>query len=231
MRFGIVILPGSNSDQDAWHVTANVLGAETELLWHKDRDLRNVDCVIIPGGFAYGDYLRAGAIAKFAPVMESVKKHADDGGLVIGFCNGFQVLTESQMLPGALMRNQHLRFISRDVFLRTDSTNTPFTGGMSDKEIINVPISHGEGNYFADDETLDKLEANDQVVFRYCEADGTLSDRSNPNGSARAIAGICNKGRNVLGMMPHPERNAEKILGTGDGIRLFESLVDSMAAK
>jgi len=230
MKFGIVLLPGSNCDHDAWHVAANVLGADTEMLWHKDRDLKGADCVIVPGGFSYGDYLRAGAIAKFAPIMESVKAHAEKGGLVIGICNGFQVLTESGMLPGALMRNQHLRFLCRDVNLRVESTSTPFTAALAKGDILTMPIAHGEGNYFADDETLDRLEANDQVVFRYAELDGSLSDASNPNGSARAIAGICNEGRNVLGLMPHPERNAEVILGSGDGIRIFQSIAQKMAS-
>jgi phosphoribosylformylglycinamidine synthase len=229
MKFGIVLLPGSNCDHDAWHVAANILGADTEMLWHKERNLNGVDCVIVPGGFSYGDYLRAGAIAKFAPIMESVKTHADGGGLVIGICNGFQVLTESGMLPGALMRNRHLRFICRDVHLRVESTATPFTSSLSKGDVLTMPIAHGEGNYFADDETLDRLEANDQVVFRYTELDGKRSDESNPNGSARAIAGICNEKRNVLGLMPHPERNAESALGSGDGIRIFRSIAESMA--
>lgn len=229
MKFGIVLLPGSNCDHDAWHVAANVLGADTEMLWHKDRDLKGSDCVIVPGGFSYGDYLRAGAIAKFAPVMESVRAHADKGGLVIGICNGFQVLTESGMLPGALMRNRHLRFICRDVHLRVETTDTPFTGSLAKGDLLTMPIAHGEGNYFADDDTLDRLEANDQIVFRYAELDGTLSDGSNPNGSSRAIAGICNDGRNVLGLMPHPERNAESAMGSGDGVRIFQSIAEAMA--
>lgn len=229
MKFGIVLLPGSNCDHDAWHVASNVIGADTEMLWHKDRDLKGVDCVIVPGGFSYGDYLRAGAIAKFAPIMESVKKHADEGGLVMGICNGFQVLTESGMLPGALMRNQHLRFLCRDVHLRVESTSTPFTASLEKGNVLTMPIAHGEGNYFADDETLDRLEANDQVVFRYTEPDGTEGASANPNGSVRSIAGICNEGRNVLGLMPHPERNAEEVLGSGDGIRIFQSIADAMA--
>lgn len=229
MKFGIVLLPGSNCDHDAWHVASNVLGADTEMLWHKDRDLKGVDCVIVPGGFSYGDYLRAGAIAKFAPIMESVKKHADEGGLVMGICNGFQVLTESGMLPGALMRNQHLRFLCRDVHLRVESTSTPFTASLEKGNVLTMPIAHGEGNYFADEATLDRLEANDQVVFRYTEPDGTEGASANPNGSVRSIAGICNEGRNVLGLMPHPERNAEEVLGSGDGIRIFQSIADAMA--
>jgi phosphoribosylformylglycinamidine synthase len=230
MKFGIVLLPGSNCDHDAWHVAANVLGADTEMLWHKDRDLKGADCVIVPGGFSYGDYLRAGAIAKFAPIMDSVRDHAARGGLVVGICNGFQVLTESGMLPGALMRNRHLRFICRDVHLRVESATTPFTSSLAEGDVLTMPIAHGEGNYFADDDTLDRLEANDQVVFRYTELDGSLSDASNPNGSSRAIAGICNEGRNVLGLMPHPERNAESVLGSGDGIRVFRSIAEKIAS-
>jgi len=229
MKFGIVLLPGSNCDHDAWHVAANVLGADTEMLWHKEKDLKGADCIIVPGGFSYGDYLRAGAIAKFAPVMESVRMHANQGGLVIGICNGFQVLTETGMLPGALMRNQHLRFICRDVHLRVETIDTPFTASLEKGDVLTMPIAHGEGNYYADDDTLDRLEANDQVVFRYTEIDGSPSEAANPNGSARAIAGICNEARNVLGLMPHPERNAESVLGTADGIRIFQSIAAAMA--
>jgi phosphoribosylformylglycinamidine synthase I len=231
MKFGIVLLPGSNCDHDAFHVTSNVLGAEVEMLWHKDRDLKGVDCVIVPGGFSYGDYLRAGALAKFAPVMEAVKTHADAGGLVIGICNGFQILTEAGLLPGALMRNEHLRFICRDVHLRTESTATPFTSSLTEGEVLRLPIAHGEGNFYADDRTLDELEENGQVVFRYCDAEGRVTAESNPNGAARNIAGICNRGRNVLGMMPHPERCSEELLGNADGLKIFRSLVDSFAVK
>ena len=229
MKFGIVVLPGSNCDHDALHVTRDVLGAEAEVLWHKDTDLKGADCVIIPGGFAYGDYLRAGALAKFAPIMESIRRHADRGGLVFGICNGFQVLTEVGLLPGALMRNQHLRFLSRDVYLRTEETDTPFTNELSAGQILKAPIAHGEGNYFADDATLDELERNRQVIFRYCDEEGRLTSDANPNGSARSIAGICNRGRNVLGMMPHPERCAESILGNADGLGVFQSIAASYA--
>jgi phosphoribosylformylglycinamidine synthase I len=225
MKFGVVVLPGSNCDHDAIHVAKDVLGMETEVLWHKDTDLRGSDCVIIPGGFAYGDYLRAGALAKFAPIMDAIRTHAAAGGLVLGICNGFQVLTEVGLLPGALMRNQHLRFLSRDVNLRTEETDTPFTRAMQKGDVLRVPIAHGEGNYFADDATLDELERNRQVVFRYCEPDGDITGAANPNGSARNIAGICNAGRNVLGLMPHPERCAEDILGNADGLAVFKSII------
>src|SRR5512132_1028594 len=198
MKFGIVILPGSNCDHDALHVAKDVLGADAEVLWHKDTDLKGSDCVILPGGFAYGDYLRAGALAKFAPIMEPIRRHAEAGGLVFGICNGFQVLTEVGLLPGALMRNQHLRFLGRDVHIRTEETDTPFTSELAKGEVIRVPIAHGEGNYFADDATLDELERNGQVIFRYCDDEGRRPSEANPNGSARSIAGICNRARTGL---------------------------------
>ena len=231
MKFGIVVLPGSNCDHDALHVTKNVLGAEAELLWHKDTDLKGADCVIVPGGFAYGDYLRAGALAKFAPIMGSIKRHAEQGGLVFGICNGFQVLTEVGLLPGALMRNQHLRFLGRDVFLRAEEIDTPFTNQLAKGQVLRTPIAHGEGNYFADEAMLDELERNRQVIFRYCDEEGRVTSEANPNGSARNIAGICNAGRNVLGMMPHPERCAESILGNADGLGVFKSIASSFALR
>lgn len=230
MKFGVVILPGSNCDHDALHVTRDVLGAEAEILWHKDTDLKGSDCVILPGGFAYGDYLRAGALAKFAPIMEPIKRHAAEGGLVLGICNGFQVLTEVGLLPGALMRNRHLRFICRDVLVRAETTSTPFTSTLEPGQILKMPIAHGEGNYIADEATLDSLESNGQVVFRYCDSEGRTIDEANPNGSARNIAGICNPGRNVFGLMPHPERCSESILGNSDGIQVFQSIVKSARA-
>jgi phosphoribosylformylglycinamidine synthase len=230
MKFGIVVLPGSNCDHDAIHVTKDVLGAQAAVLWHKDTDLKGADCVIVPGGFAYGDYLRAGALAKFAPIMDAIRRHAEKGGLVLGICNGFQVLTEVGLLPGALMRNQHLRFLSRDVFLRTEETDTPFTNQLLEGQILRAPIAHGEGNYFADEATLDELERNRQVIFRYCDEEGRLTSDANPNGSARNIAGICNRGRNVLGLMPHPERCSESILGNADGLGIFRSIAASFAS-
>ena len=229
MKFGIVILPGSNCDHDAMHVAKTVLGADAEFLWHNDTDLRGADCVIIPGGFAYGDYLRAGALAKFAPIMEPIRRHAAAGGLVLGICNGFQVLTEVGLLPGALMRNQHLRFLSRDVLMRVEETDTPFTSELRKGDILRAPIAHGEGNYYAEDAVLDQLERSGRVIFRYCDTEGRLTEEANPNGSARSIAGICNEGRNVLGLMPHPERCAESILGNGDGLAIFKSIAASFA--
>jgi phosphoribosylformylglycinamidine synthase len=231
VKFAIVILPGSNCDHDAMHVTKTLLGAEAEFVWHKETDLKGADCVIIPGGFAYGDYLRAGALAKFAPIMEPIKRHAAAGGLVFGICNGFQVLTEVGLLPGALMRNEHLRFIGRDVFLTTEETDTPFTNELARGQLLRAPIAHGEGNYFADDDTLDELERNRQVVFRYCDESGRVTRASNPNGSARNIAGICNATRNVLGMMPHPERCSEALLGNADGLAIFKSIAASMVVR
>jgi phosphoribosylformylglycinamidine synthase subunit PurQ / glutaminase len=229
MRFGIVVLPGSNCDHDALHATTDILGAEAEVLWHKETDLKGVDCVIIPGGFAYGDYLRAGALAKFAPIMEPIRRHAAAGGLVLGICNGFQVLTEVGLLPGALMRNAHLRFASRDIRLRTEETDTPFTGELTEGQILRMPIAHGEGNFYADDAMLDELESNRQVIFRYCDSEGRITSESNPNGSARNIAGICNRARNVLGLMPHPERCVESLLGNADGLGVFKSIAASLA--
>jgi len=229
MKFGIVVLPGSNCDHDALHVTRDILGAQAEVLWHKDTDLKGSDCVIIPGGFAYGDYLRAGALAKFAPIMEPIRRHAAAGGLVFGICNGFQVLTEAGLLPGALMRNVHLRFAGRDIHLRTEQTDTPFTAELSKGQVLTMPIAHGEGNYYADDATLDDLERNRQVVFRYCDAQGRVTGEANPNGSARNIAAICNRERNVMGMMPHPERCAEALLGGADGLGIFRSIAASLA--
>jgi phosphoribosylformylglycinamidine synthase subunit PurQ / glutaminase len=229
MKFGIVILPGSNCDHDAMHVATTVLGAEAEFLWHKETELKGADCVIIPGGFAYGDYLRAGALAKFAPIMEPIKRHAAAGGLVLGICNGFQVLTEVGLLPGALMRNQHLRFLGRDVHIRAEQIDTPFTNQLTPGQILRTPIAHGEGNYFADEAVLDELERNHQVVFRYCDGEGRLTADGNPNGSARNIAGICNRERNVLGLMPHPERCSEPLLGNADGLGIFRSVAASFA--
>ena len=230
MKFGVVILPGSNCDHDALHVAREVLGVDAEILWHKDTGLKGSDCVILPGGFAYGDYLRAGALAKFAPIMEPIRRHAAAGGLVLGICNGFQVLTEVGLLPGALMRNRHLRFICRDVHVRTETSSTPFTSTLNQGQVLKLPIAHGEGNYIADQATLDSLESNGQVVFRYCDSQGRTSDEANPNGSARNIAGICNRERNVLGLMPHPERCSEPILGNTDGLQIFESILKSAGA-
>ena len=229
MKFGIVVLPGSNCDHDTLHVTHDLLGAEVEVLWHKETDLKGVDCVIIPGGFAYGDYLRAGALAKFAPIMEPIRRHAAAGGMVFGICNGFQVLTEVGLLPGALMRNANLRFAGKDIYVRTEETDTPISGELQKGQVLRMPIAHGEGNFYADDATLDDLERNRQVIFRYCDSEGRVISEANPNGSARGIAGICNHARNVFGMMPHPERCAETLLGNADGLGVFKSIAASLA--
>jgi phosphoribosylformylglycinamidine synthase len=230
VRYGVVVFPGTWSDRDCGHVVEDVLGAELVYLWHKDRDLRGADCVILPGGFSYGDYLRAGAIARFSPVMESVAAFAAGGGLVWGICNGFQVLCEAGLLPGALVRNDCLEFRCEWVGLRCERPGTPFTGGLREGEVLRVPIAHGEGCYVADQETLDALERGGQVVFRYCDERGEVTAAANPNGSRRGIAGIVSAGGNVLGMMPHPERCSEAELGGTDGLRLFRSVLSAAAA-
>jgi phosphoribosylformylglycinamidine synthase I len=223
--FGVIVFPGSNCDHDAYHVTKHVFAQEARFIWHKEARLGDVDVVIVPGGFSYGDYLRAGAVARFSPIMQDVIRFANDGGLVLGICNGFQVLCESHLLPGALMRNASLRFACKDVHLRAEQTETPFTNALQQGQVLRVPIAHGEGNYYASDDVLDRLEANRQVVFRYTDAAGRVTPEANPNGSARNIAGICNEKRNVLGMMPHPERCAEGILGSEDGALVFRSIL------
>jgi len=230
MRFGVVVFPGTWSDRDCGHVVQDVLGAELVYLWHKDRDLGGADCVILPGGFSYGDYLRAGAIARFSPVMESVAAFAERGGPVWGICNGFQVLCEAGLLPGALVRNACLEFRCEWTHLRCERETTPYTGGLTAGQVIRVPISHGEGNYTADPATLDALERRGQVVFRYCDERGETTAAANPNGSQRSIAGIVNERGNVLGMMPHPERCAEAELGGTDGLLLFRSAMEAAAA-
>ena len=225
MRFGIVVFPGSNCDHDAYHVVKHVMGQEARFVWHKDRDLSGLDCVILPGGFSYGDYLRSGAIARFSPVMEEVVKFARAGGKVLGICNGFQILLEAGLLPGAMRRNASLKFVCRDVYLRTETSDTPFTRSIEKGTVLRIPVAHAEGNYFLDDEGLARLEGNGQVVFRYVDATGRQTPGANPNGSRNDIAGIVNEGRNVLGMMPHPERLAESVLGGEDGRRIFEALI------
>ena len=218
VKFGVVVFPGSNCDHDAWYAVSRNLGQSAEFIWHDSSSLGDVDCVILPGGFSYGDYLRCGAIAKFSPVMQAVKRFAADGGFVAGFCNGFQILTECGLLPGALVRNQGLKFICKDVGLETVTTNSPFTNSLTKGPILRMPIAHGEGLYYADERTLDELAAEDRIAFRYTQ---------NPNGSLRDIAGILSAGRNVLGMMPHPERASDPLMGSTDGLAIFQSLVAS----
>ncbi len=216
MKFGVIVFPGSNCDHDAFYATGHNLGQKAEYIWHDSTDLCGVDAVILPGGFSYGDYLRCGAIAKFSPVMQAVKQFAADGGVVMGICNGFQILVECGMLPGALIRNRSLKFVCRDVHLRVETVNSPFTSAAHKGEILRMPIAHGEGCYFADEHTLDELEGEDRVLFRYLD---------NPNGSLRDIAGICSPERNVMGMMPHPERATEPLMGSSDGLTIFESVL------
>ena len=228
MKFGVVVFPGTWSDADCYHVLDSVLGQEVDYLWHKETSLVGYDCVILPGGFSYGDYLRAGAIARFSPIMAAVKKHADAGGLVMGICNGFQILCESGLLPGVLMRNRHLQFRCQWVDLRTERVPTAFTKSCIPSQVLSVPISHGEGNYFADPATLAELEAKGRVVFRYCNERGEITPKSNPNGSINNIAGIVNAEGNVLGMMPHPERCCEPEVGGTDGIFIWRSILESV---
>ncbi len=225
MKFGVIVFPGSNCDHDAYHVAKHVFGQEARFIWHKESSLGDVDLVIVPGGFSYGDYLRSGAIARFSPIMKDVVRFAGQGGLVMGICNGFQILCESGLLPGALTHNESLRFVCKDVHLRTETTDSVFTQGLSKGDVLRIPVAHGEGNYFASDEVLDELEAQDRVAFRYCDAAGNTTREANPNGASRNIAGILSAERNVLGMMPHPERCAEGILGNEDGARIFESIL------
>jgi phosphoribosylformylglycinamidine synthase I len=222
MTFGVIVFPGSNCDHDAWYAVARNLGQPAEFIWHDASTLGNVDAVILPGGFSYGDYLRCGAIAKFSPVMEAVRKFAADGGLVLGICNGFQILVETGLLPGALIMNRGLKFICRPVDLTTVTTDTPFTSRAALRQTVTFPIAHGEGCYFADERTLDELEAEDRVVFRYVD---------NPNGSLRDIAGILNRERNVMGLMPHPERATEPLMGSSDGLVVFRSMAAALAVK
>ena len=222
MKFGVVVFPGSNCDHDAWYAVARNLGQPAEFLWHDSPHLSGVDAVILPGGFAYGDYLRCGAIAKFSPVMGAVRKFAQEGGLVLGICNGFQILVESGLLPGALIRNRGLKFICRPVRLKAETVNSPFTSAAEKGQTLTFPIAHGEGCYYADDETLDRLEAEDRVVFRYLD---------NPNGSLRDIAGILNAGRNVMGLMPHPERAADPLMGSTDGLLVLKSMLAALQAE
>jgi phosphoribosylformylglycinamidine synthase I len=220
MKFGVVVFPGSNCDHDAWYAVRENLGQEAEFIWHDSNRLGDVDAVILPGGFAYGDYLRCGAIAKFSPVMQAVKRFAANGGLVLGICNGFQILVEAGLLPGALVRNAGLKFVCRKVHLRTETTDSPFTAAVATGQVLRVPIAHGEGCYVADDRTLDELEAENRVVFRYLD---------NPNGSVRDIAGVLNPARNVMGMMPHPERASDALMGSTDGLLIFRSMVSALA--
>jgi phosphoribosylformylglycinamidine synthase len=228
MKFGVVVFPGSNCDHDAFYAIGNVLHKPVEFIWHQSEDLANCDAIILPGGFAHGDYLRTGAIARFSPVMRSVEKFAHSGGMVLGICNGFQILLEAGLLPGAMMRNSGLRYICRHVYIRVEQTDTPFTHAAKQDQILCVPIAHNEGNYNVDEATLADLEKNRQIIFRYTTPDGSNDAQGNPNGSMHNIAGICNRERNVAGLMPHPERAVESALDSADGLILFQSMAEAL---
>jgi phosphoribosylformylglycinamidine synthase subunit PurQ / glutaminase len=231
MKFGVLVFPGSNCDYDTYHVIAEIAHQPVTFLWHDTEDLGNVDAVLVPGGFAYGDYLRTGAIAHFSPVMQSVKRFAAGGGLVLGICNGFQILTESGLLPGALMRNAGLKYICKQVHLRTETTSSPFTSQLNKGQVLQIPIGHMEGNYFCTPEELARLEAEDRIAFRYSTPGGEITAEANPNGSLSNIAGVLSEKRNVLGMMPHPDRSSEALLGSSDGWKIFESMMNAMATR
>ena len=230
MKFGIIVFPGSNCDHDAYHVISKQVGQPVDFIWPRDTNLDSYDALIIPGGFSYGDYLRAGALARFSPVMDSVKKFATSGRFVLGICNGFQILCEAGLLPGALIRNRNLHFICEHVFVRVESSETPFTNELQSKTVLRIPIAHAEGNYVCDEATLAELQSANRIIFRYCDRDGNVTPESNPNGSLDNIAGICNDSRNVLGLMPHPERACEDLLGSSDGRDIFRSLAATLAA-
>jgi phosphoribosylformylglycinamidine synthase I len=228
MKFGVVVFPGSNCDHDAFYAIGNVLKKPVEFIWHQSENLVDCDAIILPGGFAFGDYLRTGAIARFSPVMKPVEKFAKSGGIVLGICNGFQILLEAGLLPGAMMRNSGLRFICRHVNIRVEQNDTPFTNAAAKGQILKIPINHGEGNFTCDEATLAKLEKNRQVIFRYTTPEGSDDAAGNPNGSMANIAGICNRERNVAGLMPHPERAVESALDSADGLVIFRSMVEAL---
>ena len=229
IRFGVVVFPGSNCDTDAYHAITTFAGAGVDYLWHKDTDLRGVDAVILPGGFSYGDYLRCGAIARFSPIMQAVTEFAEAGGLVIGICNGFQILLEAGLLPGAMLRNTGLKFVCRYVNLRVETADTPFTSACREGELLRIVVKHNEGNYTADPETLARMNENGQIVLRYADARGRLTPEANPNGAVENIAGVCNERRNVFGMMPHPENSVEaRLAGDADGRKIFQAMIDSL---
>ena len=230
VRFGVVVFPGSNCDHDAYHAAKHVFEQEARFIWHEEESVGDVDVVIVPGGFSYGDYLRSGAIARFSPIMQDVVRFAEEGVLVFGICNGFQILCEVGLLPGTLLRNESLRFVSKPTTLRVENADTPFTRTLREGQVVTFPVAHGEGRYFAEENVLDRLEANRQVLFRYCTADGAVTPEANPNGSERGIAGIVNEAGNVCGLMPHPERCVEALLGGDDGRFVFQSLIDHVDA-
>jgi phosphoribosylformylglycinamidine synthase len=228
VKVGVIVFPGSNCDHDAYYVLKHVIRQEVVFLWHQDRDLQDVEAIIVPGGFSYGDYLRCGALAKFSPIMDSLQIHAAAGGPVLGICNGFQILQEAGLLPGALLRNANLKFLCQDVYLRVEQTDTPFTFDLNKDEILRIPIAHNDGSFFLPAKQLEDLENSGQVIFRYVDSDGKSSVTGNPNGSINSIAGIVNSQRNVIGMMPHPERASESILGSNDGLNIIQSMIRSL---
>ncbi|HEY0320809.1 MAG TPA: phosphoribosylformylglycinamidine synthase subunit PurQ [Pyrinomonadaceae bacterium] len=230
MKFGVIVFPGSNCDHDAYHVISKHVGQPVDFIWHRDTNLSGYDAVIIPGGFSYGDYLRAGALARFSPVMASVKEFASRGGFVLGICNGFQILAEAGLLPGALIRNRDLHFICEHITARVENADTPFTNELKRGTVLRIPVAHAEGNYVCDNATLEELRREERIIFRYCDREGRVTDAANPNGSRDNIAGICNRERNVLGMMPHPERACEDLLGSTDGRDIFRSLAATLAS-
>jgi phosphoribosylformylglycinamidine synthase len=229
MKFGVLVFPGSNCDHDTYHVASEVLGAKAAMLWHASTDLENCDAIVVPGGFAYGDYLRTGAIAKFSPIMGSVKKFAASGGLVLGICNGFQILTEAGLLPGALMRNASHQYICKQVYLKVETADSAFTQLLAPGDVLRMPVGHMEGNYFCDAATLSALKSQDRIAFRYGNAQGLTQPEHNLNGSLENIAGVLNEGRNVLGLMPHPDRSSESLLGSADGLKLFQGMAQALA--
>ncbi len=227
-KFGVVVFPGSNCDHDAYHAAKHVMNEDARFIWHKDSTIGDVDVIILPGGFSYGDYLRTGAIARFSPVMKEVVRFATGGGTVIGICNGFQILLEAGLLPGVMMRNSSLKFVCKFVYVKVENPSTRFTSACEKGDVLKIPVAHGDGNYFADNDTVAALQDGDQIVFRYCSSVGDVDDNANPNGSLRNIAGIINKEGNVLGMMPHPERAVEASLGSADGVKVFQSMIESL---
>lgn len=230
MKFGVVVFPGSNCDEDMIYVLQNIMGQKVERLWHKEKDLKGCDFIVLPGGFSYGDYLRSGAIARFSPIMDKVIAHAENGGFLLGVCNGFQVLTEAKLVPGALLHNNSRQFICKNVFIKPEQNETLITAGLDLKKAYKIPIAHGEGNFFADKNTLAEMNKNGQILFRYCDAEGNVNEASNPNGAIENIAGVCNARKNVFGMMPHPERAADAVLGNTDGKAIFASLLSMVNA-
>jgi phosphoribosylformylglycinamidine synthase subunit PurQ / glutaminase len=231
MKFAVIVFPGSNCDHDAYHAAKHVFGQDAEFVWHKETNLKGADAVILPGGFSHGDYLRTGAIARFSPIMAPVADFARRGGPVLGICNGFQVLLEAGLLPGAMLRNRDLKFHCEHIWVRTEQTDTPFTLRAAPGQVLRIPIAHGEGNYFAEPEVIQALESSGRIVFRYCDSSGRVTDAANPNGSLNNIAGICNESRNVVGLMPHPERACETVLGSADGRVMFESVISALTGE